>query len=252
MAKSGNRDAIALEWDAEDHLIAVRVRDRLVRYQYDPLGRCIERTVTVRQAPGRALPATPPRVTRFVWHDDTLIQMIEPDRVRTYLHVPTKHGFGGDVPLTCIDQVLDAGGQPGSMRLLHYQTDVAGTAVALTDETGAEVWSGRYTALGRLLAQDGPAATAGQPLRLAGQFADDEIGLHWHGRRVYDPDIGRYLSPDRRGGDGVNPYAYRAPTAKPVPSLHAQGPAMPDDYWTVADSARRHAMASSRAEKEGG
>jgi RHS repeat-associated protein len=252
IAKSGNRDAMALEWDAEGHLIAVRVRDRLVRYQYDALGRCIERTVTVRQAPGRALPATPPRITRFVWHDDTLRQILEADRVRTYLYVPAGQGSGGDVPLTCIDQPLDAAGQPGAMRFLHYQTDVAGTAVALTDEAGAEVWSGRYTALGRLLAQDGPAVAGGQPLRLAGQFADDETGLHWHGRRVYDPDIGRYLSPDRRGGDGVNPYAYRAPTAKPAPSPHAQGPAMADDYWTVADTARRHAMIASGAEKDWG
>lgn len=248
IGKSGNRDAQTLDWDAEGHLLAVRARGRRVRYEYDALGRCVARTVEAERAPGQTRQPAPPRTVRLVWQDDIMIQQIEADRVRTCLYRPTGTGYVGEVPLALIDQTLDAAGKPASTRMFHYQADVAGTAVALTDAAGAQVWSARYTALGRLLAQDGEAGPDGQPLRLAGQFADDETGLHWHGRRVFDPDIGRYLSPERRD-DGTNPYAYAPAPARAAPYPCAQAPDMADAHWRAAESARLHASIAPRHDK---
>jgi len=250
VGKSGNRDAMTLEWDAEGHLVAVRTRNRIVKYQYDALGRCIQRTAESPFTPGRTRQALPPRVTRFVWQDDCLIQEIEDCRVRTYIYLPVGRRYVSDVPLALVDQVLDDEGKPQSMRMLHYQTDVAGTAVALTDATGSVVWSGRYNALGKRVAQDGAAGAAGQPLHLVGQFADEETGLHWHGLRVYDPDAGRYLAPDRKRLDGHNPYAHVAARTRRLLSPQAAGPAMADAYWNAAESARLHSTIQHCAETE--
>lgn len=208
--KSGNRPALTLEWDAEGHLLAARQRDQVVRYQYDALGRCIVKTTESVPAPGRVLQAPAPRVTRFVWLHDQLIQELQGERVRTYVYCPAGAGHAGDVPLACIDQVLNDDGEPQDPEVLHFQTDAAGTAVGLTNETGTLVWSARYRVWGNLLMQEGRLPHFGQPLRLAGHYADEDTGLHWHGRRVYDPDVGRYLAPERGGLGGGNPYRHAA------------------------------------------
>ncbi len=46
-------------------------------------------------------------------------------------------------------------------------------------------------------------------LRFAGQYADDESGLHYNRFRYYDNETGQYLTPDPIGLAGsVNPYGY--------------------------------------------
>jgi len=46
-------------------------------------------------------------------------------------------------------------------------------------------------------------------LRFAGQYADEESGLHYNRHRYYDSETGQYLSPDSIGlAGGVNPYGY--------------------------------------------
>ncbi|MEM5343162.1 RHS repeat-associated core domain-containing protein [Paraburkholderia azotifigens] len=48
-----------------------------------------------------------------------------------------------------------------------------------------------------------------QPLRLPGQYQDDESGLHYNTYRYYDPDIARFISQDPIGlAGGMNLYAY--------------------------------------------
>jgi RHS repeat-associated protein len=51
-------------------------------------------------------------------------------------------------------------------------------------------------------------------LRFPGQYFDAETGLHYNVNRHYEPETGRYISPDPIGlGGGTNPHAYvRNPT----------------------------------------
>ncbi|MGW2517570.1 RHS repeat-associated core domain-containing protein [Streptomyces sp. NPDC001617] len=46
------------------------------------------------------------------------------------------------------------------------------------------------------------------PLRYPGQYVDAETGLHYN-NRYYDPDLGRYTTPDPLGlAPAVNHYTY--------------------------------------------
>ncbi|MCE0826915.1 RHS repeat-associated core domain-containing protein [Buttiauxella sp. A2-C2_NF] len=46
-------------------------------------------------------------------------------------------------------------------------------------------------------------------LRFAGQYEDEESGLHYNRFRYYDSETGQYLTPDPIGLlGGVNPYGY--------------------------------------------
>ncbi len=85
-------------------------------------------------------------------------------------------------------------------------TDFRGAPTRLTDEEGQVVWAAAYSAYG--LAHPRKERLR-QPLRLPGQYHDPETGLHQNRWRSFDPQTGRYLSPDPLGlAGGLNLYAY--------------------------------------------
>ena len=56
----------------------------------------------------------------------------------------------------------------------------------------------------------GHAQKIEQNLRFQGQYLDRDTGLHYNTFRFYDPDIGRFISPDPiglRGGTNLHSYA---------------------------------------------
>ncbi|WP_339439576.1 RHS repeat-associated core domain-containing protein, partial [Pseudomonas sp. EA_15y_Pfl1_P104] len=93
--------------------------------------------------------------------------------------------------------------------------------------------------------------TIDNPLRFQGQYFDSESGLHYNRHRYYNPDIGRYLTPDPvKLAGGVNAYQYvpnptgwvdplglsacpgdgcepNAPSVLPIPSVNEGVPALP-------------------------
>lgn len=96
-----------------------------------------------------------------------------------------------------------------------YSTSKAGRALALYDMSGRVVWQDAEAAGIRRVSL---MKALHQPLRDVGQYADDESGLVYHMARFFDPQSGRFLSPDPKGiADAVehtrpnlllNAYAY--------------------------------------------
>jgi RHS repeat-associated protein len=96
--------------------------------------------------------------------------------------------------------------------LYHVHNDPLGTPQALTDETGATVWTATYDPFGKAIINPDPdnnetGITFNS--RFPGQYYDQETGLHYNGARYYDPITGRFLSSDAAGlGAGLDTYAY--------------------------------------------
>ncbi|SMG54202.1 RHS repeat-associated core domain-containing protein [Paraburkholderia susongensis] len=206
--RSGRDHTLSLEWDAEGRVIAAHRKGHTVRYQYDALGRRVAKRVEA-SSPQRSQTPEQDELTRYLWQGHRLVQEQRPGALRTYLYQPEPPGSTGFAPLACVDQTLADDGSIKGTQIRHYHTDGAGTAIALTDEIGKVVWHGRYRAWGDPVTQEwGRSDTVAQPLRYAGQYADEETALHYNGTRLYDPDAGRYISSDRTGDGGISPYCY--------------------------------------------
>ena len=102
--------------------------------------------------------------------------------------------------------VLITDANTASPRIHWVHTDHLGTPQKLTDSTGAVVWDAVATPFGERASVTGSLT---QPLRLPGQYADLETGLHQNWWRDYDPTLGRYIQADPIGlAGGSNLYGY--------------------------------------------
>ncbi len=92
-------------------------------------------------------------------------------------------------------------------KCLSYITDHVGTPQEVLTEDGEVAWAGDYDPWGRVeRTLDGGFDN---PLRFQGQYFDAETGLHYNRFRYYDPDTGRFLTPDPIGlAGGFNAYGY--------------------------------------------
>jgi RHS repeat-associated protein len=101
----------------------------------------------------------------------------------------------------------------------YFHCDVSGLPEELTAASGDIAWRAQYKVWGNTavenwtVEQDGTQVQEEQPLpqnlRFQGQYLDRESGLHYNTFRYYDPDIGRFISPDPIGlAGGINLYQY--------------------------------------------
>ena len=90
----------------------------------------------------------------------------------------------------------------------HYlHTDHLETPVLGTDKFGTQTWKAISEAFGETKAETSSSITMN--LRFAGQYFDDESGLHQNYFRDYRPRTGRYIQRDPIGLEGgINTYAY--------------------------------------------
>lgn len=146
----------------------------------------------------------------FLWDGDHMVGEIRSGYTRLYLYEPDSF-----VPLMQLVQYA----QQTSKKVYYYHTDQTGTPRELTSsENGEIVWRACYKAWGKIQTeiptkpQDNREIIF-QPLRFQGQYYDAESGLHYNRHRYYDPDIGRFITPDPIGlAGGENPYQYAPST----------------------------------------
>jgi len=95
--------------------------------------------------------------------------------------------------------------KPGEL-VYYYHNDHLGTPQVLTDDTGTIAWKAVYTPFGDAVTS---IATVENPFRFPGQYYDQETGLHYNYFRYYNPQTGRYITPDPIGlFGGVNLYTF--------------------------------------------
>ncbi len=95
--------------------------------------------------------------------------------------------------------------KPGDA-VYYFHNDHLGTPQVLTDNTGAVAWKAAYTPFGDAVTS---IATVENPFRFPGQYFDPETGLHYNYFRYYNPQTGRYITPDPIGLEGgINLFAY--------------------------------------------
>jgi len=129
----------------------------------------------------------------------------------------TRYGYGssgllGEYGATSRDYVwMDATpvavADANSVTFIH--ADGLNTPRAVTDSTGAIVWSWSY--LRNPFGESAPVAPTGYTLnlRFPGQYFDAESGLNYNVHRDYEAATGRYVQSDPIGlQGGVNTYAY--------------------------------------------
>ncbi|WP_173883071.1 MULTISPECIES: RHS repeat-associated core domain-containing protein, partial [unclassified Pseudomonas] len=172
-------------YDCQHRLIGVTQPDGTrASYRYDPFGRRIAKTIKSQ-------------TTEFFWQGDTLIAEHSADHHQSYIYEPNSFR-----PLALLK-----GYGPEDVKPFHYQLDHLGTPQELTASDGEIVWSAHYRAYGQIAKLD--VNTVTNPLRFQGQYFDPESGLHYNRHRYYNPDIGRYLTPDPvKLAGGLNGYQY--------------------------------------------
>ncbi|MCM2363684.1 RHS repeat-associated core domain-containing protein [Pseudomonas sp. SR18] len=194
--RSALRGLQRFAYDAEHRLIEVRSqkngRETRVKMTYDPLGRRINKT----EYDSHGYPLSE---TRFDWEGLRLLQEHRHSQTSLYLYEDD-----GYAPLARVD------GKGEHQRVRYYHNDLNGLPEQLTETDGHNVWHATYRVWGNTLKEvREPYYVEEQNLRFQGQYLDRETGLHYNTFRFYDPDVGRFTTPDPIGlAGGLNAYTY--------------------------------------------
>jgi RHS repeat-associated protein len=95
--------------------------------------------------------------------------------------------------------------KPGE-NVYYFHNDHLGTSQVLTNDSQAIAWKAVYTPFGEAVPS---VQTVDNPFRFPGQYYDPETGLHYNYFRYYNPQTGRYITPDPIGLEGgINLFAY--------------------------------------------
>ncbi|WP_434044807.1 MULTISPECIES: DUF6531 domain-containing protein [Sorangium] len=173
-------------WDVRDRLREVKLPSgERVRMTYDALGRRVRKEVI-------AATGDKARQVAFLWDGDAIAAELDGARgSRCFVHEP-----GTLVPLL----------QAERGDVFVYVNDPLGTPKELIDSKGMVAWSAAHSAWGKVVDSHGDPTSemnhrgkVSSPFRLLGQYADAETGLCSTRFRYFDPDVGRWLSPDPLG-----------------------------------------------------
>ncbi|NLC35341.1 MAG: RHS repeat protein, partial [Alcaligenaceae bacterium] len=141
------------------------------------------------------------RVTHFLYAHDRLVAEAVSERGDASLTINRRYLYAGLTPVGMIAYPPD-----GPPRLYAVHADLSGAPRMLTDASQRLRWLASYSPTGQAehVAGDLPF-----PLRLPGQYADEETDWHDNLLRTYAADSGHYLEPDPLGPlPGSDAYGY--------------------------------------------
>jgi RHS repeat-associated protein len=193
---------------------ATRHDGLIVECTYDPFARRLEKRVYAQKS--KLLPPTLQARTRFVWDGDVLVHEIREAGLEKGDPVVEERTYwfedDGFEPLAHREKrVDDVGRERGGW--FHYVNDPIGTPDRLLAEDGSIATEYERKAWGQLEPKSGAKATT--PIRLQGQYWDEETGLAYNRWRYYDGE-GRFVSADPIGLD-AGPNLFAHPASAPDP-----------------------------------
>ena len=118
--------------------------------------------------------------------------------------------------------------------LYYYRKNLQGDIIAIVDEAGNEAGRYTYDAWGNC-SVSGSGVMSANPFRYRGYYWDGEAGLYYLNTRWYDPEVGRFISPDSinyldpESLNGLNLYAYCL--NNPVMYSDPYGTSWWTDFW---------------------
>jgi RHS repeat-associated protein len=176
-------------YDNEGHLLTAIKTGSSGSYDYDALGRRMDKTVSN----GGAV------LIRYVYDGNNLIEQRDAAG-----NVQAKYIYesGIDHPIQAVI---------GS-NTYYFQQDALGNVTALTDSSGNLVEQYTYDIYGKPTIKDGSGTvltTAKTPFLFAGREYDSETGLYHYRARAYSPELGRFLQSDPIAFSGGDPNIYR-------------------------------------------
>ena len=113
-----------------------------------------------------------------------------------------------------IDNAIGLGYNKYNGQKYYYRKNLQGDIVAILDECGCTRGTYEYDAWGKIIWQGGSELLTINPFRYRGYYYDEETGLYYLNSRYYDPETGRFISPDSldylepETCNGLNLYAY--------------------------------------------
>lgn len=190
-SKEGGDDRWSFGTNALQQITSIKGNEVAETYTYDLEGRRLCRQGSKTQ--------------RFFYLGESELGCLDEDGCITQLRIPSDPNFPGS---SAVFIELD-----GEVYIPIH--DLEGNIACLVNPGTREIAeSYSYTAFGEESIFDGSRApiaisSLGNPWRYREKRVDEETGLVWFGYRYYDPEIGRWLSPDPLGTtDSLNLYVY--------------------------------------------
>jgi len=247
------------QWNGEGHLSLVELPDGTrLSYLYDALSRRIAKRTT--GSDGVGLPTT--KTWRFIWDGNHIAHDIRTHADKNGDPVVDERTFGfTDNQFEPLYQTY-GGGTSARKTTLHCLNDQVGTVDCLLDRQGVPSWASHRSVWGAPAHSDSSDddrsdGNSASPFAFQGQYIDEETGLHYNRHRYYDPEAGRFISPDPLGLDAghhdyryaPNPLQWIDPLGLVTAALMA---AMKADGRPVPDGSTAHHIVQRNGGGDGG
>jgi len=184
-------DGWTYTWNMENRLIKATKGPLMLSFQYDYMGRRIEKRVLNDAQLIKNL--------KYVYDGYKLVAEVDGMNNNTQLR-----RYTWNAPATGLDTPL-AMYNVANNTTYYYRTGANKNVIALTNGTRV-VGHYEYSPFGITIKQTGDMA-ATNPFRFSSEYHDDETGLIYYNYRYYNPTLGRWLSKDPIGEyGGMNLY----------------------------------------------